>query len=179
MEIKTLRVYNLVDYKGAKLQLEFGVITKGLREEHPLNNADKGYRWRFIGTKIPMPVRSGYWFNGFPEPTMLNWLKTNGWALHTCVDPITHKATVYDLPKATEYGEADPKANDWVPVSTGQYPKDGEVVNVTYLDYYDNKPMCDDLAYREEGKWFWYDGYEVTVKITAWKPIGEPYREEN
>lgn len=59
-KIKTLKVYNLVNSQGIKLQLRLGVITEGLRIEHPAHIADKGYRWSFIGKNIPMPVRSEY-----------------------------------------------------------------------------------------------------------------------
>jgi hypothetical protein len=45
-----------------------------------------------------MPVRSDYWFNGFPEETMLEWLKANGWYPKTCVDMYIGKAKVYALP---------------------------------------------------------------------------------
>ena len=45
-----------------------------------------------------MPVRSDYWFNGFKESVMLDWLKGNGWALHTSVDMTTGKAIVCELP---------------------------------------------------------------------------------
>lgn len=100
--IKTIKVYNLVNSKGNRLALEFGVITNGLRDEHPAFHADKGYRWRFIGKHIPMPVRSMYWFNGFPEEVMLDWLKGNGWYPQTCVNMCDGYAHVYELPKGNE-----------------------------------------------------------------------------
>ena len=43
---------------------------------------------------------------------------------------------------------------DWIPVSTGNFPKDEEKVLVTYLGYYYNKPYCDEFAYRYNGEWF-------------------------
>ena len=100
-EIKTVKVYNLLDTKGNELRLNLGML-QTRRNEVCLDNADSGWRWSFEGKKIPMPVRSGYWFNGFPEATMLEWLKGNGWAVHTCVDMITGKAKVYELPSADE-----------------------------------------------------------------------------
>lgn len=98
-KIKTIKVYNLVDNKGNKLALELGCFNPDYNEEYPISTLDKGYRWRFIGKHIPMPVRSLYWFNGFPEETMLEWLKGNGWYPHTCVDMGSGYAKVYELPK--------------------------------------------------------------------------------
>ena len=100
--IKIVRVYNLVNSKGNKLMLELGVITDGLRDEIPYFRADKGYRWRFIGRNIPMPVRSLCWFNGFPEDIMLDWLKGNGWYPQTRVEMSNGYAHVYELPKGDE-----------------------------------------------------------------------------
>lgn len=100
-DIKTFRVYNLVDSKGNKITLELGIIVCK-RDDIPLESADKGYRWRFIGKHIPMPVRSRCWFNGFEESIMLDWLKGNGWYPRTCVDMCNGYAKVYELPNAPE-----------------------------------------------------------------------------
>lgn len=101
---KEIKVYNLVDSNGNKLQLVLGI--KGdPYDEYPMCTADKGFRWKFIGTHIPMPVRSDYWFNGFPDVVMLDWLKANGWYPKTCVDMCTGRAVVYELPKANELTE--------------------------------------------------------------------------
>lgn len=97
-KIQVSKIYNLVNVKGTELRMEFGMITEGLRDEYPIDSKDKGFRWRFIGREIPMPVRSDYWFNGFPEETMLEWLKANGWYPKTCVDMYTGKAKVYTMP---------------------------------------------------------------------------------
>lgn len=99
MEI--LKVYNLVNDKGNALQLELGIgdRTPG---EYPYEEKDNGHRWRFFGYIIPMPVRSGYWFNGFAENIMLDWLKGNGWYPRTCVNMRTGRALVYELPKGNE-----------------------------------------------------------------------------
>lgn len=100
-DIKVLKVYNLVDSKGNKLQLRLGIL-KSRTGEVCIPNADMGYRWSFIGEHIPMPVRSMTWFNGFPENIMLDWLKGNGWALRSRVDMSTGKTTVYELPSYDE-----------------------------------------------------------------------------
>lgn len=100
-KVKTVRVFNLVDSKGNKLLLELG-ITDVMREDKPWSSADQGWRWRFIGRNIPMPVRSMYWFNGFPEPIMIDWLKGNGWYVHTRVNMFNGYTEVYELPKGNE-----------------------------------------------------------------------------
>ena len=97
---KVIRVYNLVDCKGNKLRLELGLISVD-RESisyDPIMHGDSGYRWRFIGKQIPMPVRSMCWFNGFPEPIMISWLKGNGWFPHTRVEMCSGYAEVFELP---------------------------------------------------------------------------------
>ena len=98
-KIKTIKIYNLVDCKGNKVQLELG-ITEVRREDKPWDSMDKGYRWRFIGKHIPMPVRSMYWFNGFPENIMLDWLKGNGWRVRTSVNTQTYHVNIWEV--ATE-----------------------------------------------------------------------------
>ena len=102
-DIKVLRVYNLVDIKGNKLQLRLGIL-KSRAGEVCITDKDTGYRWCFNGKEIPMPVRSGYWFNGFEESIMLGWLKRNGWYPHSRVDMGSEKVTVYELFKGNEPG---------------------------------------------------------------------------
>lgn len=104
--IDVLYVYNLVDANGTKLQLRLGRI-KGYGDELHGYNTDHGYRWSFIGTKIPMPVRNGTWFNGFPVNTMLQWLKENGWYLHTRVTMHNGKVHVFELPDVPQLPTKD------------------------------------------------------------------------
>lgn len=106
-DMEVVKVYNLVNSKGNRLQLELGVGNLH-DEEYPLDSKDNGYRWRFFGTIIPMPVRSAYWFNGFPENVMLDWLKGNGWFVQTKVNMRTGYAQVYELPK----GDDNSKGNE-------------------------------------------------------------------
>ena len=100
-DIKVLKVYNLVDSKGNKLQLRLGILRQRIGEVC-ISNADSGHRWSFMGKNIPMPVRSGYWFNGFADEIMLDWLKGNGWYPRSCVSMDDGKCHVYELPKAEE-----------------------------------------------------------------------------
>ena len=85
-----IKIYNLLNPNGDKLQLRLGIFecTDGPK--------DAGFRWSFVGAKIPMPVRSDTWFNGFPENIMLDWLKENGWLPHTCVNLESGEVKVYE-----------------------------------------------------------------------------------
>lgn len=69
----------------------------------------------------------------------------------------------------------------WIPTSTELYPEDGKTVQVTYLGYHNNEPMCDGFAYRSNGKWFWNmwdeDHDSALVPIVAWRYC-EPYNEK-
>ena len=68
---------------------------------------------------------------------------------------------------------------EWIPTKFGVFPKDLEMVQVTYLGCFDSAPHCDEFAYRDEGKWYWVNGHDkVEVKITAWKYMNEPYKGE-
>ena len=99
--IDIIVVYNLLDSNGTKLQLRLGRL-KGYGDGLFAYHTDQGFRWSFAGSKIPMPIRAYTWFNGFPEKTMLDWLKGNGWALRSRVEMSTGKATVYELPVVDE-----------------------------------------------------------------------------
>ena len=69
--------------------------------------------------------------------------------------------------------------NNWIPTSSGSYPKDMTDVQVTYIGCKDNKPHCDAFAYRIKDKWYWaLSDVEAVAKITAWRPSGEPYTEK-
>lgn len=165
--IKPLRRYTLIDRHRNALHLFLGQ-----EEGHEKMSKDKGFRWMFKGHKIPMPVRSETWFNGFPVDTMLDWLKGNGWTLYSELNLATDRLTVYKYVCVTEIG----KGNDGVPVSSGKYPTDYIVVQATYLDGIPGTPMCNAMVYRCNNEWYWSNtGYEVNVKITAWRPC-KPYK---
>lgn len=95
-KVKTFRVYNLLNANGDRLRLRLGYIVP---ESGRPYNEDSCFRWSFDGKHIPMPVRSRTWFNGFPEPIMLSWLKGNGWYPHAMVDMGSGYAKVFELPK--------------------------------------------------------------------------------
>ena len=84
MKVKLIKTILFRDRNGNKLRLTLGQIEDmeaywrfmGYR-----NADDKGFRWRFVGTHIPMPIRSYEWFNGFPEDTMVSWVKAQGYEM--------------------------------------------------------------------------------------------------
>lgn len=91
-DVNVLKIYNFVDSDNNQLQLRFGVLV----DRDDLPPKDMGWRWSFVGTKIPMPVRCGTWFSGFPADIMLDWLKSQGWTACACVNLITGKVIVYE-----------------------------------------------------------------------------------
>ena len=109
MKIKVVKGYTFVNANGVPLHLSLGLITEGLKDEHPVNGKDQGFRWMFEGREIPMPVRSGYWFNGMPEHIMLDWLKGNGWALRIMVNTNSGRAHIYELPFYDEPSKGNEK----------------------------------------------------------------------
>lgn len=91
-------------------------------------------------------------------------------------------------------------AQQWIPCSE-RLPDDFEEVNVTWINtdpepYYDfikGKPFTGTAVYYK-GRWFWYsavctdylreygfspnDLMDDSIKVVAWQPIPEPYKEE-
>lgn len=110
MKIKVVKGYTFVNANGVPLHLSLGLITDGMEHVRPVDQADKGFRWMFEGKEIPMPVRSGYWFNGMPEHIMLDWLKGNGWALRCIVNVTSGKAHIYELPFHDEPSKGNEKS---------------------------------------------------------------------
>lgn len=98
-DIDILFVYNLVDSKGNKLLLRLG---RHYNTECIPYHGDQGFRWSFVGKKIPMPVRSETWFNGFPEEIMVNWLMDNGWVVQSKVEMGSGKVYIYNMPNEDE-----------------------------------------------------------------------------
>ena len=109
MAINIIKAYNLLNPKGKRLQLRLGILNPENRDKFC---DDTGYRWSFIGKEIPMPVRSGTWFNGFPADTMLSWLYEHEWYVETEIEMYTGKAKVYELPEAPEEYAPETMAND-------------------------------------------------------------------
>lgn len=74
--VKALNSYCLTK-DGISLTMQFGIAE---------NACGSKERWRFYGANIPMPVRSGTWFQGLSVREMLSWLSDNGWTLHSYVN---------------------------------------------------------------------------------------------
>ena len=219
-------IYGYINPNGDTLQLRLGRIPNARRNP---DDKDTGYRWSFVGKKIPMPVWSGDWFKGHPEPVMTEWLMEHGsWAKATMVDLVYGKTEVYDLPSAPEdntdyclieeairaycdedwklcdgaelhrmltgetcitasmnaverilfakYAKAKATATEtnWVSVSTGRYPQDGENVRLLYQHYNSNKYFCDIMACKKNDIWYDpTDGIKFNVRVTAWKRCNE------
>lgn len=102
--IEITKVYNLVNANGDKLQLRYGKLMARGNEFRALltSSEDMGLRWSFVGKKIPMPVRSRTWFNGFPKEIMIQWLNEQGWFVATEVLMTTGEAKTYELPEPNE-----------------------------------------------------------------------------
>lgn len=75
-----------------------------------------------------------------------------------------------------------PKVNEWFPVEVVR-PAEGENVQISYIDHITDMRLCDGIAYLYNGLWYWqftdpeYDE-PACVEIIAWRPLGEPYMEE-
>lgn len=91
-------------------------------------------------------------------------------------------------------------AQQWIPCKT-RLPEELEEVNVTWINHYpesyydfvNGKPFTGSAVYYKE-KWYWYsstctdilveygendiDEVDDAIEITAWKPIGEPWKGE-
>lgn len=124
MEIKLIRTILFRGPNGNDLRLTLGKI-KDMEAYNRFmgsaSNDDKGFRWHFVGTKIPMPIRSYEWFNGFPEDIMVPWVPSQGYTLVASVSHVTGSVYVVkgnEIPCATEefvVTEA-PKGNEPAPV---------------------------------------------------------------
>lgn len=99
-EVKALRSYNLLNEFGHHLTLQYG---RCVDLDGNIMNANSAQRWRFFGSKIPMPVRSGTWFQGLSTREMLDWLKNAGWLPETMVILPSGCATVYKVNLEPEY----------------------------------------------------------------------------
>ena len=68
----------------------------------------------------------------------------------------------------------------WIPCNTGNYPKDYEDVEITFLNFSNGTPETGHLAYREHDRWCWsIDGEALRVEVTAWRPhINDAYQME-
>lgn len=125
--IKPLRRYTLIDRHRNALHLFLGQ-----EEGHAKTSKDKGFRWMLKGHKIPMPVRSEGWFNGFPVDTMLDWFKENGWSLHSELDLATNRLVMYKYVCMNEVGKGN-ETTATIAVNPDDAPKGNETYELTEL----------------------------------------------
>lgn len=126
MEIKLIRTILFRDPNGNDLRLTLGKI-KDMEAYNRFmgfaSNDDKGFRWQFVGPKIPMPIRSCEWFNGFPEEVMVPWVKSQGYEVVAVTSHVTGSLYVV---KGNE-------APVTTAVDTDEAPKGNEPVSVKYV----------------------------------------------
>lgn len=92
MNIKLIRTTLFRDRNGNDLRLDLGKIEDmeaSNRFMGFVNNDDRGFRWRFVGRNIPMPIRSYEWFNGFPDYIMEPWIKSQGYEMVASTNHVT------------------------------------------------------------------------------------------
>lgn len=143
MEIKLIRTILFRDPNGNDLRLTLGKIEDMEAYNRFMDfasNDDKGFRWQFVGPKIPMPIRSYEWFNGFPEDIMVPWVKSQGYEVVAITSHVTGSVYVVkgnEIPCApVEPAEPEaPKGNEPVPV---KYVVDDGCNSYHSLSIYDN-----------------------------------------
>lgn len=63
--------------------------------------------------------------------------------------------------------------NDWMPVKSGNYPNDKEIVQVTLKESWTEELTCLQFAYRLNGRWLSDDGKYVDEiaedRVVAWR----------
>lgn len=131
--IKLIHTILFRDSNGNDLRLTLGKI----EDMEAYGADDKGFRWRFVGPKIPMPIRSYEWFNGFPEDVMVSWVKSQGYEIVASTNHVTgfvYVAKGNKIPKAPKEPEA-PKGNEPVTV---KYVVDDGCNSYHSLSIYDN-----------------------------------------
>lgn len=122
MEIKLIRTILFRDTNGNNLRLTLGKIEDMEAYNRFMgfgNNDDKGFRWQFVGPKIPMPIRSFEWFNGFPEEVMVPWVQSQGYKLVAVTSHVTGFVHVFKGDKTTAVDTDDAPKRNKVPASTG------------------------------------------------------------
>ena len=117
--VKALHSYCLTK-DGISLTMQYG------RNENAGGNKE---RWRFYGSRIPMPVRSGTWFQGLSVREMLNWLSDNGWELHCRVNLCS--GIVYPICKGNEIPDEEVPIKEHADDDKGnETPSQEEINNV-------------------------------------------------
>lgn len=99
-KVKTIIVFDLWNEAlSVSLNLQYGRV---MDENGNTITSNSAQRWRFYGCRIPMPVRSGTWFQGLSTSEMLAWLRSNGWELKGRVNLCTGGIYIYPCIKGNE-----------------------------------------------------------------------------
>ena len=102
--IKLIKTILFRDSNGNNLRLTLGKI----EDMEAYGTDDKGFRWRFVGPKIPMPIRSYEWFKGFPEEVMVTWVKSQGYKVVAVTNHVTGSVYVVKGNEATATTAVNP-----------------------------------------------------------------------
>ena len=143
MKVKLIKTILFRDHNGNDLRLDLGKIEDVEAYNRFMGfgvNDDRGFRWRFVGCHIPMPIRSYEWFNGFPEDVMGPWVTSQGYDVVAVTSHVTGSVYVVkgnETPCApVEPAEPEaPKGNEPVPV---KYVVDDGCNSYHSLSIYDN-----------------------------------------
>lgn len=82
--IQKIKAYYFKDKNGTKLTLYYGREVSDLTGK--IDHSPAGQRWVMYGKRIPMPVRSGTWFQGLSSVAMVEFLEANGYTLEAYVN---------------------------------------------------------------------------------------------
>lgn len=92
--VKKIRAFYYQDNDGNKLTMFYGRLFDS--DLNCISSANNAQRWCFTGNKIPMPVRSGTWFQGFGYNKMNCFVESTGYHLVMTVNLI--HGTVWHCP---------------------------------------------------------------------------------
>lgn len=93
--IKKIRAFYYKDNQGNKLTMFYGRLFDSAF--NCISGTNNAQRWCFTGNKIPMPVRSGTWFQGFGYNEMNRFVESTGYHLVMTVNLI--HGTVWKCPE--------------------------------------------------------------------------------
>lgn len=140
-KVKTIIVFDLWnDALSVSLNLQYGRV---MDENGNTITSNSAQRWRFYGCRIPMPVRSGTWFQGLSTSEMLAWLRSNGWELRGRVNLCTGGIYIYPRCKGNE----TPIEEDDAPVNEETVKRNEETSDEEYANAADERSFREVLVY--------------------------------
>ena len=97
--IYLITAHHFINAANESLTLNIGRLTDETGE--PVRSA-LAIRYCLTGRHIPMPVRSGTWFESVSFPVMKKWLKDNGWQMISEYSFITQKFYTFQKAESTD-----------------------------------------------------------------------------